>query len=180
MAVHAAVLLLQRAVLDLQDRLQVLARITDDHPESDETVVVDLIRDACEDLQGWLAGLAEASQRAGTAAARRDSVQLGEQLAACASACDVSVHRFVTGLAGVESITLLRRLARDRPGQWKEWSWLVQDGIGETWPRMWALRSHLDSCWQELVERLQEEPVLVRAQVEETRSTSEDAAAGGR
>jgi hypothetical protein len=45
---------------------------------------------------------------------------------------------------------------------------------------MWALRTHLDRCWQELVERLQDEPVLVRAQVERTGETSPDPAAGGR
>ncbi|TYP86870.1 hypothetical protein [Blastococcus xanthinilyticus] len=180
MAVHAAVTHLQQAVRELQERVQLLARVTDDHPGDGESVVVDLVRDACDDVQGWLAGLAEAAQRAATAAARRDRVRLAEQLAACATACETTVQRFVTGLAGVESLTRLRRLAHDRPGGWQEWSWQVQDGIGETWPRMWALRSHLDGCWMELVERLQDEPVLVRAQVEEAGRTSEDAAAGGR
>src|SRR3954451_13870871 len=135
MAVRAAVTGLQQAVLDLQDDLRALARVTGDHPLLGETVVVDLVRDACDDLEGWLAGVAETVQRAGVAAQHRDLVRLSEQLALCSAACEQTVQRFVTGLAGIESIGRLQRLAQDKPGAWQGWSWQVQDGIGETWPR---------------------------------------------
>jgi hypothetical protein len=178
MAVQAALTGLQEAVLELQERLVDLGRVTDDHPEVGETVVVDLVRDGCDDVEGWLVGMAEAAQRASVAAQRRELARLGEHLAECSAACERTVQRFTTALAGVESITRLRRLAHDRPGSWQAWSWQVQACIGETWPRVWALRSHLDGCWQELVERLQNEPVLVRAQVESAGGPSDDAAGG--
>jgi hypothetical protein len=180
MAVQAAVTSLQRAVEELQTRFRCVATVVDDHPAAGESVVVDLVGDACEDLLGWLAGVAEAADQADASAQRRDYPALARQLATCSTACDRTVERFVTGLAGVESLSRLRDLALDRPGAWQSWSWQVQGAIGDTWPQVWALRSHLDGCWQELVERLQNEPVVVHAQVETPRGPNHRAVSGGR
>ena len=180
MAVRAAILGLQQAVVRIERQLSALTRTTEFHPDTGETVVVDLVRDACEDLRGWLADVAEPTQHVVAAAEHRDLAGVTERLPEVCCGSNRLVERFITGLAGVESITRLRELALDRPGQWAAWSGQVQEDVAQAWPHVWALRSQLDLCWQEVVERLQDEPVLVRAQVETTDAAGDEAPAGGR
>lgn len=180
MAVRAAILGLQQAVVRVERQLGTVTRTTEDHPDTGATVVVDLVHEACEDLRGWLADVAETTQGVVVAAEHRDLARLTERLPEVTGGSNRLVEHFITGLAGVESITRLRELARDRPGAWAAWSGQVQEDVAQAWPHVWALRSQLDLCWQEVVERLQDEPVLVRAQVETTGAAGDDAPAGGR
>lgn len=145
-----------------RQHLAEVRRTTGDHPIEHETVVVDLVQDACDDLDGWLLSTVTAIDAAGQAAALRRTASVADHLAEAAQATERALATYVTGLGGVESITRLRDLATAQGGAWQAWSWAVLEGLNPVWSHLLTVRTDLDRCWLELVEQLLKDPVEVQ------------------
>jgi hypothetical protein len=171
---------LQATAAALRERLASLQRTAGDLPDPEETVVVDLVRDACDDVDGWLTGLVASAATAQTAARQRRSAAVAGALCESTGAYEQALQSFVTGLGGVDSLSRLRQFGADRPGSWETWAWTVQDGVAAAWTDLSAVRGELDRCWQELVEHLLHDPVVVQAQVMRDPQPAPDASPGGR
>jgi hypothetical protein len=178
MSLPSASARLDAAVTTLGTRLSDLGQQVEDRPTSRDTVVADLVRDSCDDLRGWVRGLALAVQTARRAAELRRPDELVGALAHCAEAVDDVVQHYVTGLARHDALSTLGQLAADRPGAWANWAWDVQRAVTELWLDVGAARREVDHCWHELAEHLVTDPVVVQAHVLRT-TTPLDAPAGG-
>jgi hypothetical protein len=162
MSTRSAITELGAALTATRRSLSEVRQSTGDHPTERETVVVDLVQDACDDLDGWLLSAATVIDAAIRAAAMRRASQTAEQLAAAAVVTERAIVTYVTGIGGVDSITRLRDLAADQGGAWQEWAWTVLEGLDPVWTHLIKLRANLDQSWLELVEHLLSDPVEVR------------------
>lgn len=162
MSTRSAVTELSAALAVTRQHLAEVRRTTGDHPTEHETVVVDLVQDACDDLDGWLLSTVTAIDAASRAAMMRRTAHVADHLAEAAQTTERAVATYVTGLGGVESITRLRDLARAQGEAWQEWSWAVLDGLNPVWSHLLTVRADLDQCWSELVEQLLRHPVEVQ------------------
>jgi hypothetical protein len=162
MSTRSAIIELGAALSSARQRLAEVRQSTRDHPTDRETVVVDLVQDACDDLDGWLLSATTEIETGIQAATLRRPAHVAEQLAAVSVATERAVATYVTGIGGVDSIARLRDLAADQGGAWQEWAWTVLAGLDPVWTSLMAVRAHLDRSWLELVEHLLGDPVEVR------------------
>jgi hypothetical protein len=162
MSTRSAITELGAALSATRRRLAEVRQSTGDHPTESETVVIDLVQDDCDDLDGWLLSASTVIDSAIQAATLRRSAQVAEQLAAAAAATERALATFVTGIGGVDSITRLRDLAAEKGGAWQEWAWTVLEGLDPVWTHLMTVRADLDQSWLELAEHLLGDPVEIR------------------
>jgi hypothetical protein len=142
-------------------------------------VVVDLLQDACDDLDGWLLSATTAVDKARQVSKQRRTLLVVDQLAEASHAVNRAVATYVTGLGGVDSITRLRELAVDQGGAWKEWSWTVLEVLGPVWTRLMMVRADLDGCWLEWIEHLLRDPIEVRTSLRSDGHQGKEVLTGG-
>lgn len=162
MSIRSSITDLGDALLATRQRLAEVRQLASDHPADRETVVVDLVEDACTDLEGWLLSITAVVDQAIRAATLRRVAQLPEQFAAASVATERAVVTYVTGIGGVDSICRLRDVAADEGGAWQEWAWTVLGGLDPVWSHLMIVRGKLDRSWLELVEHLLNDPVEVQ------------------
>lgn len=179
MSTRTALTELGSALSSTRQRLAEARRSAGDHPTERETVVVDLVQDACDDLDGWLQSATTVVDAAIRAATARRMTDVAEQLAAAAAATERALVTYVTGIGGVDSITRLRELAAEQGGAWQEWAWTVLEGLGPVWTSLMLVRADLDSSWLELVEHLLGDPVEVQTPPTSSLHHVEDILTGG-
>lgn len=179
MSTSSAVAELQQAATASRGRLAALRTMVEDRPDGHDNVVADLVGDACDDLDGWLASLEAASDAARAAVRARRPEAVAGAVEECTTASEHALQSFVAGLGGVDSLSRLRRLAADSPGAWTTWAWAVQDAVAALWTDLSTLRRHLDRCWQELVDHLLRDPVIVHALEPSGPGPAVDASPGG-
>lgn len=162
MSTRTAITEVAATLLATRQRLAEVSQMAGDHPTSGETVVVDLVRDACDDLEGWLAAASTAAEAAIRSATIRRTTQVAEDLSATAEATERALATYITGIGGVDSITRLRDLAADQGRAWQAWAWAILEGLDPVWTHLMTARADLDQSWRELVEHLLSDPVEVR------------------
>jgi hypothetical protein len=133
---------------------EVRTTIREDHPSSDDSVLVDMFGDAVDDLLGWVAESQDsvlAAQQALTVPINVDHVRKG--LLACHQTCQRVEHRFVCDVVRYERIAGLMRLGRERGGEWRAWAAGVKEGLERCHQPLADLDSALLDCWLDLSER---------------------------
>jgi hypothetical protein len=163
---------------DARRRLTELSRSMGDHPQTPDTVVADLVQDACDDVDGWLVGAASAAELAGRFAASRRPALVATHLAEAARVTDLAIASYVTGLGSADSVTRLRDVAAEGRA-WQRWSWTVLSGTGSLWTDLTSIRTALERCWTDLVEHVLDDPIEVRTAEARQVALVTDGHAGG-
>jgi hypothetical protein len=133
---------------------EVRTTIREDHPRPGETVLVDIIGDAVDDLLGSLAEAEEATLGAAQALdypVRMDRAR--DSLATAQRLVHLVNQRFVSDLKDYEHIAALLRLGRERGRDWSAWARSVHEGLDRCQVPLADLYQALFECWLELAER---------------------------
>jgi hypothetical protein len=149
----------------LRDALLGLRLVTEDKPLEGDAVLVDIFGDAAADLLGWLedgliaanAGLQGLDQRIDVERSRRE-------LTNCQERFNRIAHRFSSDLLSYERIAELKRLGRQRQGEWLAWAKSVKQALDACKQPLYDVSQTLFSCWQEMTAR----PGLISLSVQAT------------
>lgn len=153
----------ERAVTAVAEPLgRLRTMVAEDRPAAPEVVVPQLVLDEIDDEAGWLDGASTAASVAARAWRRDDTAVAVEALAECDRLCAEFARRLVTGLAGTATLTVLTRLADDRPGPWRRWALDVHAAVLELWVPTWLLQEALRTSWRECAVGLVGTPLPVR------------------
>lgn len=143
------------SLLQLRDALvDVRLTVVEDKPQAGDLVLVDVLGDRLDALQGWVEQALAAADGARLAAVQPANLnQLQRWLVTCQEQYHVYLQHFTVDLASYERITELNRAAR-RGGEWRAWAQSVRKGIDETQHHTTAVGQALFVCWQEVGERI--------------------------
>jgi hypothetical protein len=142
---------LQAALKRLRDALADLrVTIAEDCPASSEVALVDQFENSAIDLMGLVEEALEAVGRdartvhpSGRATAVRDSLLLAHQR------LNQVEREYRNKLAAYDSIYSLRRLGRERGGEWRSWGGAVKEAIERCAAPLDAAHDSVRECWEE-------------------------------
>jgi hypothetical protein len=127
--------------------------VAEDRPLHDDAVLVDMLDDTVEDLRGYAQGALTAAMDAQHALdSDEDMRRIRRALAECQTGFGRLAHGYAAGLVSYERVAALRRIARERGGEWREWSRSVRQGIESCREPLYEVEEALFHCWQELAE----------------------------
>jgi hypothetical protein len=131
--------------------LQVI--VSEDRPH--QTISVQQMADALDDLRGQLGEAVSAAREAQRLAA--DDLGLREasaSLVACHRACNAVAHGFYAGLFHPERMAELRWAGQAKGGAWRAWAESVSQGLEGCRTLLEDIGESLVLCWHELVDRV--------------------------
>lgn len=155
MALERTLMELQRDLHRLSDAARGLrVTVVEDKPLSEGAALVDALGDIADDVVGWVTGAQQAANEAMDAARPVPDVRRAQRaLAACQADTNLVWQRYVNDLASCEHRQELRRLARERRGEWVPWVGGVNDAIFKLRMPLLDLNQTLLTCWTEMVDQ---------------------------
>jgi hypothetical protein len=165
------------AIRVLKERLlELQTTISEDGPSVQESVLVELMTDALDEVLGWLE---EADQRLGLGepfvrVVRPDLYQTALALVEALAFVQRMTESFRGRLTNFEQLTALEQFGQERGLEWQAWSSSVLLGLSACNEPIRALEESFLQCWREVVERIGTcaIPVQVTTINEQTRSLS--------
>lgn len=148
MALETALADLHGSLRGLRDALLALrTTIVEDKPLEDDVVLVDVFRDATDDLLGLLDEALAAFQAPGAdpAAARRT-------ITICQRQFNHIAQRFGADMVSYGRIAALTRFGRRRGGEWHAWTRSVKHGLESCQEPLFDTNQAVFRCWQALTE----------------------------
>jgi hypothetical protein len=138
----------------LRDALaEVYVGVVEDRPQPGDAVLVDVFGNTAEDLIGWLdeaLAAAAAAREAVAPPVRLDDAH--RALGACHERFHEVAHRYGAELVSFRRISDLRRLGRNRRGEWLVWTGSIQESLERCRAPLHDASLALVRCWQEFAE----------------------------
>jgi hypothetical protein len=165
------------ALHTLRERLlELQTTISEDGPLTEESVLVELMTDALDEVLGWLE---EADQMLGfgqhfVQGLRPDVYQTGLALVKALGFVQRMTEGFRGRLYSFEHFKALEQFGRERGPEWQAWSGSVFEGLFSCNEQLRVLEEGFLGCWREVVERIATSalPVQVARINESSRSLS--------
>lgn len=131
--------------------LSLRVTVVEDRPQRGETVLVEALGDAVEDLTGWLAESAATVDRTRRRVRHGNAAQIVPLLAAVDSHLQ-QIEAALCQLHSYERLAPLLKMARQQGGEWMSWLHGVGEALKPTQPSAGDVRSALRRCWQAAIE----------------------------
>jgi hypothetical protein len=162
---------LEAAVTNLVETLKALTAsveevqfcAVEDRPKRGDSVLIDLVDSAAEDLKAQVRHARLAAKRMRKALGPPlDLERLRHSLGACQHSHTAAAQRFAAEMHCYDRIADLKRLGRERGGEWKGWATELVRAVEHCEAPLGAVGQALVDCWQEVAERAGAGSVAVR------------------
>jgi hypothetical protein len=123
-------------------------------PEAGDSVLVDLVGNTSDDLNSLLRDARKKASEARRAlGSPPDFDRLRRSLTACQEHYNAVAQRFIAELLCYDRIAALKRLGRERRGEWQDWAGDVSRAILDCQAPLHEANQAFFTCWQEIAER---------------------------
>ncbi|HUP28500.1 MAG TPA: hypothetical protein VM409_08710 [Chloroflexia bacterium] len=129
--------------------------IVEDKPLKDDAALVDRFADGVEDVLGWAREACAAAEHGRKSSHHPvDAARAARSLVACHERANLIMHKLLFDLMSYRQVDDLKRLGRERGGEWRAWSVSAREALDKCGPPSYDLSYSLFLCWREIAERV--------------------------